>query len=57
MKHSTPTSSADALAGEDAVISATRSRWQSGRYDAKTESKDSVKKSLKTFGETNNYAY
>ena len=49
--------SADALAGEDAVISATRSRWQSGRYDAKTESKDSVKKSLKTFGETNNYAY
>lgn len=49
--------SADALAGEDAVITATKSRWESGSYDAKKESKDTMKKSLSTFGESNNYAY
>ena len=49
--------SADALAGEEAVITATKSRWESGSYDAKKESKDTMKKSLSTFGETNNYAY
>ncbi|MDP1922328.1 MAG: VWA domain-containing protein [Myxococcales bacterium] len=49
--------SADALAGEDAVMSDTKKRWESGSYDAKRESKDAMKKSLKTFGETNNYAY
>lgn len=49
--------SADAMAGEVDVISATKSRWESGSYDAKRESKDAMKKSLKTFGESNNYAY
>ncbi len=49
--------SADALAGEEAVMSDTKKRWESGSYDAKRESKDAMKKSLKTFGESNNYAY
>lgn len=49
--------SADALAGEVAVIGDTKQRWEAGRYDAKTEAKDTMKKTLKSFGEKNNYAY
>lgn len=49
--------SADALAGEADVISATQRRWQSGSYNAKTEAKDTMKKSLKSFGVLNSYAY
>lgn len=49
--------SADALAGEVAVIGDTKQRWQAGSYDAKTEAKDNMKKSLSSFGEKNNYAY
>lgn len=49
--------SADALAGEEAVFNDTKKRWESGNYDTKTVSKDAMKKSLKTFGESNNYAY
>ncbi|MBL8921479.1 MAG: VWA domain-containing protein [Myxococcaceae bacterium] len=49
--------SADALAGEEAVVADTRRRWESGRYDSRTEAKDTMKKTLKSFGESNNYAY
>lgn len=49
--------SADALAGEAPVIAATRARWESGRYDAKLETKNATRKSLKSFGELNNYEY
>jgi Ca-activated chloride channel family protein len=49
--------SADALAGEDQVVSETKQRWESGNYDAKRESKDMMKKTLSTFGEKNAYAY
>lgn len=49
--------SADALAGETDVISDTKQRWESGAYDAKAEAKNTMKKSLSSFGEKNNYAY
>ncbi|MCU0696265.1 MAG: VWA domain-containing protein [Myxococcaceae bacterium] len=49
--------SADALAGEEAVLKTKSIEWKKSDYDARNESKDMMRKTLKTFGETNNAFY
>ncbi len=50
-------SSADALAGEEPVLAEKARLWKSAGYDAHKESKDMMRKSLTTFGQTNNALY
>lgn len=50
-------SSADALAGEESTLELTRKTWNSAGYDARNESKNMMRKTLKTFGENNNSFY
>lgn len=49
--------SADALAGEESTLTQTKSAWSRHGYDASLESKNMMKKTLKSFGETNNAFY
>jgi Ca-activated chloride channel family protein len=49
--------SADALAGEEATLQTKSLEWKSSSYDARNESKDMMRKTLKTFGEHNNSFY
>ncbi|MDX2015037.1 MAG: VWA domain-containing protein [Myxococcaceae bacterium] len=49
--------SADALAGEEAVLKTKSLEWKKSDYDARNESKDMMRKTLKTFGESNNAFY
>jgi Ca-activated chloride channel family protein len=49
--------SADALAGEESVLRTKSLEWKSSNYDARNESKNMMRKTLKTFGENNNSFY